>query len=245
MSALEFEPGLAEEAVFLWVSRRLESEATVAAWQRERESLYHSAPGPARERAFREHAAGWFDRLRLGQPIHSALRACPRVAQGIPALSVRGVVRARDEGSEVLGTAGADQPERMVLGLRPQRFLDPPALEELALREFLHADDMLDPEFGFDPVFDPGFPSGYGNRERVRDRLRVLWEARVHGRMARGVNPRAAPPAPDADFRVAFGRDADSSAVDALFCGAWSGALATYGALLERAAHPGTRSAAG
>jgi hypothetical protein len=146
---------------------------------------------------------------------------------------VRRARLARDEGSEVLGSAG--DPRRVVLALAPRRFLDPPALEELALHELSYAEDMLDPAFAFVPSFDPGPVEGHARAELVRDRLRVLWQARVRGRLARRGEQNAPPAAPTAEFRQAFGPSTATEDLDALFADAWSGALATYATLLAAA----------
>lgn len=238
MLPIRYAPELVEEAVFLALTQGSARDPALAlAWQREREPLYLLAPGPGRDRAFQAHASGWFTRLGLEQPLESALRRCPRVRAGVSAIDVRRVVRARDEGSEVFGAraAGGASSCRMVLGLLPQRFLDPASVEELALRECLHADDMLDPEFGFDPDEKPGGDCEPARAELVCDRFRMLWRARVSGRLARRTSSRAAAPDPEVRFRLAFGPDADPAAVETLFREAWSGSLATYDALVERA----------
>jgi hypothetical protein len=122
----------------------------------------------------------------------------------------------------------------------PARFLEPDALEELALRELCYADDLLDPAFAFDPrradaETDPA------RRELARDRFKVLWRARIDGRLPRRRNSTATVPTADARFRAAFGPTADPQAVDELFRKAWSGELATYPQLLD----PATCGAAG
>jgi hypothetical protein len=238
MSTIHCAPDLVEEAVFLFMTQSGGTDPVAAAtWRREREPLYLSPPGVGRERAFQGHARAWFERLGLSAPIEAALRSCPRVSAGLSAIEVRRVVRARDVGSEVFGAAGAARadPKRMILGLQPHRFLDAAALEALVLCELLHADDMLDPDFGFDPDLDAGPEADPARRELVRDRFRVLWTARVQGRLARRSDPHASPPPADPSFRLAFGRSADSDAVEGLFREAWSGGLATYDELLDRA----------
>jgi hypothetical protein len=238
MSTIHWAPDLVEEAVFLhWTQAARTDPSAASIWAREREPLYLALPGSGRDKAFQEHARSWFARLRLGEPIEAALRACPRVLAGLPEIDVRRVVRARDEGSEVFG--GADSTihgaKRMVLGVLPHRFLDPAALEEIALRELLYADDMLDPDFGFDPRLDAGPDADPARRELVCDRFRVLWAARVSGRMGRRSAPQMIPPPPDARFKLAFGRGLDPGAIEALFREVWSGGLATYDALLAQA----------
>jgi hypothetical protein len=238
MPTIRYAPELVEEAVFLAMTQGSSPDRALAlAWQRERDPLYLLPPGPGRDRAFQAHASGWFTRLGLGAPIENALRRCPRVEAGLSALDVRRVARARDEGSEVFGPSGGNVGSscRMVFGLRPQRFLDLASVEELALREFLHADDMLDPEFGFDPDARPGGECEPARAELVCDRFRMLWRTRVSGRLARRTGARASPPDPEAPFLRAFGPQADPAAVKALFREVWSGSLASYDALVERA----------
>lgn len=239
MSTLEVAAELAEEAVFLFMTQGSAADpVAIASWHRERETLYLAPQGADREGLFRNHAQVWFKKLELGQPIVAALRACPRVLRRIPSIQVRRVARFRDEGSEVFGPSGPNDasgpgPGRMILGLRPQRFLDARSLEEFALRELLHADDMLDPDFGFDPVFEPTPGCEPARRDLVRDRLRVLWDARVEGRLARRRDPVATAPPAGAGFRQAFGVSADPLAVEELHARAWGGHLASYDRILE------------
>jgi hypothetical protein len=231
---LELDPRLVEEAVFLYIRERSLANPATREWHREREALYVASRGADRERAFRELASRWFGRLGLACPIERAIGMCPGVRAGLSSIHLRGVVRARDEGSELFAAAGSPRPDRMILALEPRRFLAPVELEDFALCELLHAEDILDPAFGFDPVFDPDPELGHARRELLRDRFHVLWEARVAGRMARRAGP-SAPSTATPHFRRAFGSEADPLEVDARFLDAWSGRLCTHRALLVAA----------
>ena len=138
---------------------------------------------------------------------------------------------ARREGSELFRSEDAEP--LFVLGVRAERFCDRPGLYAFALRELLYAEDMLDPAFGHRPALPPGLEPA--RRELVRDRYRVLWEARVAGRMARAGVAHGPPDGAPPRFRRAFGRAADPAAVDALYGEAFGGGLATQAALLEPA----------
>ncbi len=235
MTAIHCASDLVEEAVFLYM--RAQADAIDALlWQGQRDALYGTTTARERDGAFQSQARLWFERLALARPIERALRTFPRVRAGVERVDVRRVLRARQEGSEVFGSQdpAAGGARHLVLGLVPSRFLDPQALEELALRELCYADDLLDPAFAFDPrradaEADPA------RRELVRDRFKVLWRTRIDGRLQRRRGSTAAPPAADARFHAAFGRTSDAQGVDDLFQRAWCGELATHAQLLDQA----------
>ena len=229
MAIVDVDPGLAEEAVFLALRERPAEEPAVRAWDRERDELYRLPPGPERDRGFRELARAWLARLDLARPVERALAACPCARAQLSAIHVRRARRPRDEGSDLFSAPRAGRPERMILAALPRRFLEPARLEELALCELLHAEDILDPAFGFEPVFDPDPAAGHARRELLRDRFQVLWEVRVRGRMARLAG---GGPAPEA-LALRAGRAFAGARVDALVRSAWSGELASRRALLD------------
>jgi len=232
---IRYASDLAEEAVFLFMSRGGEGDPIEArSWHREREPLYLAPNGPEREARFHEHALRWFERLALGAPVERAARSCPRAVGVLASIEVRRVVRSRDEGSEVFGSEdpSAGGARSLVLGVLPCRFLEPQALERIARRELLYVEDMADPAFEFDPRRRHAGAEDPARRELVSDRFRVLWEARIDGKLAR---PASALPPSTARFRQSFGKSFDPEAVESLFREAWSGELATHAALLERA----------
>jgi hypothetical protein len=143
---------------------------------------------------------------------------------------VRAARRAH-EGSE-LYVDGARA--RLVLALTPARFAAPEELGTFCLRECLYAEDMLDPAVAYAPVPAHELAHEPARVDLVRDRLRVLWEARIRGRLARlgTVEPEGRPtPA----FVHAFEGALDAAQIEELHSGARNGALATFPELLATA----------
>ncbi len=237
MTAIHYASDLVEEAVFLFMQEQADAVDALL-WQGQRDALYGSTTSQERDGAFLTHARMWFERLALARPIVTALATFPRVRAGVERVDVRRVLRARQEGSELYGATDPARggARRFVLGVLPSCFLDPEALEQLALRELCYADDLLDPAFAFDPRRADA-ESDPARRELARDRFKVLWRARVDGRLQRRRGSTSAPPSADARFRAAFGPASDPQIVDELYRKAWSGELATYSQLLDHSAH--------
>jgi hypothetical protein len=231
MARLWVDPALAEEAVFERM-RALESDshAEVRRWQQEREAVY-ARPESARSSAFTELARAWFERLDLAQPLRAALELTPHVRAQVAEIRLHRVARAAQEGSELYREAGIT---RLVFGLGPARFGDSALLPEFFLRECLYAEDMLDPAAGFSPDLDPALEDDGARAELVRDRLSVLWEARVTGRGATllGIDPAAEP---RLAFRRAFAGTHTPAEIGALHERASRGDVATFSQLLATA----------
>ena len=65
------------------------------------------------------------------------------------------------------------------------RFANPDEVEELGaflIHEFMHARDMMDPEFDYEDAFIPGNPS---MKNLITARFRLLWNIFVDSRLAR------------------------------------------------------------
>lgn len=227
------EPALAEEAVFERV-RALEDHAEADAWQRAREGLY-TQPPERRAALFQALSAEWFERLGLARPLGAALAATPHVRASVGDLRLHRAVRRAHEGSE-LYRDGAQA--RLVFGLTPRRFASPDELEEFFLRECLYAEDMLDPEWQYAPELGEGPADDRARAEVLRDRLRVLWQARVRGRLAhlRGDAHESQPPPA---FLRAFGEVGEpSAALAALYESVQCGEPADFPSLLAAARAP-------
>jgi hypothetical protein len=223
---LALDPALVEEAVFQR-ARSLEAagDALSVRWHREREARY-ALPVAERPRAFAALALEWFERLELARPFTRALARVPEVLRAVREIRLERAVRARDEGSELYRDGAV---RRFVLTVLPARFLDKDALHELCLRELLYAQDMLAPAFGYVPELrDAG--EGPAQQELVRDRLRVLWAARVAGRVARELG--ASPPPVPREFTRAFAGVLGPEECAALHARASGGELDTFAALL-------------
>ena len=88
-----------------------------------------------------------------------------------------------DEGSNVLNRiSGRPMIEMRVLA---SRFCNPEEAQELdafLIQEFMHAKDMVDPEFDYEDAFIPGNPSV---KNLITARFRLLWNVYVDARLAR------------------------------------------------------------
>ena len=96
---------------------------------------------------------------------------------------VKRAINKVDEGSNVLNR-GSGNPiiEMRVLASRfsnPEEALD---LDAFLIQEFMHAKDMVDPEFDYEDAFIPGNPSV---KNLITSRFRLLWNMYVDSRLGR------------------------------------------------------------
>ncbi len=98
-------------------------------------------------------------------------------------IMIKRAINKVDEGSNVLNRAsGLPIIELRVLA---SRFANPEETQELEaflIHEFMHARDMMDPEFDYEDAFIPGNPS---MRNLITARFRLLWNVYVDSRLAR------------------------------------------------------------
>jgi hypothetical protein len=242
MARIELDPALVEEAVFLR-ARQAEEQGDGRAedWYREREALYTESDPRQRQRAFVELGQRWFERWGLARDVQRALEHVPSL-RALARVRVRRALGRRDEGSDLFDAGGE---MRLEVALAPPRLLDPAGLQEFLVRECLYAEDMLAPDFGYRAGLGPDLDQEPARAELVRDRLRVLWEARVRARAAARLGSR--PPAgPGPAFRRAFA-GLEPHSLARLHERVAAGELCTYGQLLaaargELGAGPGPES---
>ena len=96
---------------------------------------------------------------------------------------VKRAINKVDEGSNVLNRVlGNPIIEMRVLASRfsnPEEAMD---LDAFLIQEFMHAKDMVDPEFDYEDAFIPGNPSV---KNLITSRFRLLWNMYVDARLAR------------------------------------------------------------
>ena len=101
----------------------------------------------------------------------------------INAVVVKRAINKVDEGSNVLSrTSNKPTIEMRVLA---SRFCNPEEAQELdafLIHEFMHAKDMVDPEFDYEDAFIPGNPSV---KNLITARFRLLWNIYVDSRLER------------------------------------------------------------
>jgi len=101
----------------------------------------------------------------------------------IAEVMVKRAINKVDEGSNVLNRmSGRPVIEMRVLA---SRFSNPEEVQELdafLIHEFMHAKDMVDPEFDYEDAFIPGNPSV---KNLITARFRLLWNMYVDARLER------------------------------------------------------------
>ncbi len=173
-------PDLAEEVAWRAILRAERAgRLDVRARHHERAAqAYLLPPGPARDRAFGDLALRELDELGLLDPIQAAIAERPGLASRVDLVLL----------ARALGPTGETvtcDPSTRRVGLRVTvgRFDDPTRLRAWARHALGHAEDSLDPDFGFDPAW-PRQTDGAS-----AERLHVLWDASVDGRAARAGRP--------------------------------------------------------
>lgn len=101
----------------------------------------------------------------------------------IAAVVVKRAINKVDEGSNVLSRSSS----KPVVEMRvlASRFCNPEESQELdafLIHEFMHAKDMVDPEFDYEDAFIPGNPSV---KNLITARFRLLWNIYVDSRLER------------------------------------------------------------
>ncbi len=182
----EFNPRLVESVV---QEHALRPADWTARFHRQRSKLYDIADVEDREREFQKLYSEWFSELDLDRPILQAFSTRPRIPIEVSHASVAPAPRPRDEGVELFvrppkpGLSDTER-RRLTILLRPSTLLDERRLTTLLRRELLHVDDMLDPEFGYEPSL-PSQLSGPTRDRLLLDRYAAAWGASVAGRLER------------------------------------------------------------
>src|SRR5574341_1135859 len=202
---VEYEPALMEEAVL----RAMRGHPRERGFRRERDRLYEDKDPEAREVAFRQLHADWFEGLDLGRPIAEALREQPAITAGTHGCRIALARSRQEEGAELFvraGSGGPSEPDRrwVVIRLRPEALTAREVLLQFLRHELFHIADMLDPRFGYEPHL-PASEIGPAHERLLRDRYRALWDAAIDGRLARlGRAPASARADRMRDFALAF-----------------------------------------
>ena len=180
-----YDPRLVEEAVFLAVQGRPQEHAFHA----QRDRVYELSDPEERDPAFQDYHASWFTRLRLGAPIEHAFAEQPCIAQAVREYVVGRAVRKKEEGVELFVSpaeqACSERQRRSVgLLLRPESLLAPDNLLRFVRYEVFHIVDMLNPDFGYEPVL-PHSAVGPAHDQLLTARYRLLWDVTITGRLVR------------------------------------------------------------
>ncbi len=188
MSRITYAPDLVEEGVLL--VERAAPAGDSRAFRRERDRIYDVPDADTREATFRSLHLRWFARFGLHLVVEPMVTGRADILDKVAGCRVSRALTRNDEGADlidppsVMVSDGESRPT-LALRLRPPTLLEPDGLRALLLHELTHVGDMLDPAFAYErtlPLSDDG-PSG---DNILRDRYRVLWDATIDGRLARG-----------------------------------------------------------
>jgi hypothetical protein len=170
----------------------------------ERDPLYQTADPNRRESKFDNLHGHWFRRLGLAAPVLSAWREEPSLASAVGRCLVVPVSSAREEFVDVQPDRRGGTGRVVLIRLRTPTLVDGQRVVDLLRHELLHAVDILDPEFGFEPHLE-GVAVNAALENLVRERYTVLWDTTIDGRLAtRGLLPLGREGRRKAEFQAAF-----------------------------------------
>jgi hypothetical protein len=181
---LEFDPRLVEEAILAAAEAASQSENR--AFRQERDAVYEIEIADIRESSFQQLDARWFTRFGVADALLGLLGKHPLLAHRTSGGYVLFASSSRDEGAD-LHAPQDELTEKglpvLVIRLLPNTLLDRGRLSALLRHELLHVTDMLDPDFGYEPVL-PETSGGPMLQRLIQDRYRVLWSTTIDGRLA-------------------------------------------------------------
>lgn len=230
--AFVVDPSFAEAVAWRALVGGARAAEEMTAYRARCEPIYAIADAAARDAAFSRLALNEIERLDLVGPIRAAITERPVVAELVRTVLV-GEARSRTDEGITWEPGGAH------LGIRldAARFADPEDLLGWARHALGHAEDTIDPAFGFRPGWEDG-PTGR-LAPTVQARLHRFWDVSIDARLAaagRLLEPEAA------DRHVAdLAADlpgVGSAAVDAVFGFLWERPRPAFDALLGWAAEP-------
>lgn len=187
---IELDPQLLEDVVFREVRRReqLGDQAIFRAYRDRIDVLYDLPVDEARETAFRDAHAEFFERLGLEQMVRNCLAEFPLLNQKLDRIDFMKALTRKQEGAELFVRQDDTEDDRQhriaVLRLRADVFLDAERFHLLTRHELYHVSDMVDPAFGYEP--DLGEAVGDGDMALInllRDRYCVLWSLYIDCRL--------------------------------------------------------------
>lgn len=180
---IRYEPALLDELVLqrLALDER-EGNRRAGFWYRlQAEQIYSTVPPEDREQAFAVLHERLIHRWGYERLLRRSLSRFRRLRRRVATLWVLSAANPSEEGADLVGTPPA---LRATLRTRPARWSEPERLQPWLRHELAHLEDMLDPRFGYARVarLSPDVPA---LENLVRERLGVLWDVYIDGRLAR------------------------------------------------------------
>lgn len=186
---IEFSPFLLEEVVFLGI-REIESKgedlALYERYQKDRDCLYELS-GSEQDKAFQKLHIDYFSSLGYSELIFKMVQEFPLLSEDLDQISFMKANRRAEEGADLFfrtdNVGDSNAVATLVFKLLPDQFLNIEFLKMVFRREFLHAHDMLDVDFGYKPSIEPKDESEM-RCKLIQDRYRVLWQAYIDIRLS-------------------------------------------------------------
>ncbi len=177
---IEFDPLLVEQAVFLAIPGTVYEKDFHAT----REVCYLETDPERRDHDFLHLEREWFVKLDLARPTTDALAEWPAILSRVQRCILAPSLRRRDECAELYGNHALNGPKlNLLIRLDAGLFTKPAQMRAFLRHELMHINDMLDPDFDYDPSLgqfldDSGIPNA------TRDRYRLLWDVSIDGRLS-------------------------------------------------------------
>jgi len=173
---LATQPNLVERIVFDAVRA---DDSLRSEYERQFSDCYQHRDIDERDRAFAQLHERLFGALGMRKLVLSLAGEFPHFIERVCRLLVTQAPHARLQTAELFGAPGR---YAVVIAVAPATLLDRNEFGFWARHEFLHIDDMLDPEFGFDLGLRPrGATTAAKNL--TQDRYAVLWALHVDARL--------------------------------------------------------------
>jgi hypothetical protein len=231
--ALRVDPTFAEAVVWRVLSAAdTRTAEALTAHRRRSEAVYGIDDPVARDAAFSELAVREFERLGLAEPLRRAIAERPAVADRVRIILV-GDARGRSEEGITWEPGGVH------LGIRLDgaQFGDHDDLLAWARHALGHAEDTIDPSFGFTPGWEETAEGRIASGTQAR--LHRLWDVTVDSRLATvGLLLDATAPQRHSERIAADLPGVTAESVDAVFGFLWDGPRPTFARLLAWAARP-------
>ncbi len=188
MPKIIFDESFIEESVFRYVadSEKRGNPDPVRDFYTERDALYNTPCGNARENAFRLFYQKWFSVFGLEDIFYKVLSGFPLLNDPKIFLRIKPVFSRKDESSELFKSETC---LNIVLTLQCERVTQPEYLKSFLRHELMHASDMIDEKFCYDAAIR--IHSVNDTEENlIRERFRILWAMYVDARIQlRGFAP--------------------------------------------------------
>jgi hypothetical protein len=179
---LRYDDELVETAVFLCASGRRTGVAPLqlARFHRERERLYAILDPDERNTAFFELHLEWFREWKVEEVLIAPLKELPLLTNRLTLLAFRRSRGKSDEGAELYVNEAGER--NGVVAIRTERLQREPELGAFLRHEFMHLQDMVDPEFGYAPELP--LKGTLASQYRLAlERYRLLWDVSIDGRL--------------------------------------------------------------